>query len=360
VIKFEVLGEVTAQQDDWRADLAPQHQLMLAALVIAGGKWVAGDVLGRALDPDGVAVSENGLKRVASELRTRLSPVVSSRAPLSGGKGAYCFPLEPEQADVLRFDQRLAAARRASGDERIRLLRKALAEWGTDGSSLYGGYPLFKLSGPWVEGTRLTLQTRYRTAVLECIEHDMNYGLYDSVMQECDQLVNDIDAMKDNKFVMLWMLATYLAGQGARALQNYDRACKYTQRHLGAELHEDIRHLAEQIQCGDPMLSGLTRFLDSSYALVRAPLNRSAVAATPAVPPEGHSSIPHLVSSDPVSSERTAVSEPSITFNIGGTASVGSAIARNEGHVTIHMGAATEPVASDATGTEPNGTDREE
>jgi DNA-binding SARP family transcriptional activator len=364
VIKFEVFGAVTAQQDDWRADLTPQQQLMLAALVIAGGKWVAGDVLRRALDRDGVAVSEDGVKRVASELRTRLSPVVSSRAPLSGGKGAYCFPLKPEQADVLRFDQRLAAAELASGDDHIRLLREALAEWGTGGSSLYGGYPLFGLSGPWVEGTRVTLQTKYRNAVLKCVEHDVNCGLYDSAMQECDQLVTDIDAMKDNKFVMFWMLATHLAGQGARALQNYGRARDYTKRHLGreAELNEDVRRLAEQIQRGDPMLSGLTRLPDSPYALVRAPLDLSAAAAAPApaVQPEGHSIIPHPVSSDPVGSERTSVSEPSITFNIGGTASVGSAIARNEGHVTIHMGAAAEPVAGDAGDIEPNGADCEE
>ena len=41
MIKFEILGPVRAWQGSWEADLSPQQQLLLSALVIAEGKRVS-------------------------------------------------------------------------------------------------------------------------------------------------------------------------------------------------------------------------------------------------------------------------------------------------------------------------------
>jgi DNA-binding SARP family transcriptional activator len=352
-MKFEVLGKVTARQGDREADLRTQPQLMLAALIIAGGRPVPGDMLEHALGWDEMEEPPaRGLKGVASDLRTKLSsvsPGLSVRMPRPVGSGGYEFPLEPKQADVLRFRTGVADARRASGDDGARLMRKALAEWGPSAGGLYGGQPLLGLPRSWAGSTRHGLRREHRDAVLDCLRHDLDVGRHQDVMRECDQLVADAEALGDDEFVVVWMLATYRSGHPSWAEDIFRRAAAYAENCLALQPSQRLHQLAEMIQDDDPRLGAP----DCLPAVLPAAKSQ-APNATPFAPAPAHRM------SSPASDERKAVSEPSITFNIGGNASVGSAIARNDGHVTVHLGAAavTDPVADDDG--DPDTADRDE
>ena len=347
MIKFEVLGEVAAREDGWKADLKPQQQLMLARLVIANGAMVPWYELDYALEWDADTRPARGFKGVAHDLRAALNPEPPTKRmpPYGRETTGYKFPLESEeQADILRFRAAVTVAHRASGDGRARLMRAARTEWGPAAAGLFGGHPLNGLNGTWAESTRNTLRNEYRNVVMECLKQDMVAGRHQLVMRQCGQLGDDSEALDDREFVALWMLATYRSSQPTWAHDIFRKAADYARRTHGQEPDRELRDLAESIRTGNPELKargGLADFL--------AGLGCGVPAAAP---------IQARRISQPVESERTAVTEPGITFHIGDNASVGSAIARNEGHVTIHMGAAAKPVAGDAGDIEPNGADR--
>jgi DNA-binding SARP family transcriptional activator len=355
VINFKVLGKVAAWEDDWEAGLGEQLQRMLARLIMQKGEPVSEAQLKYALGWE--KVPERGLKGVANDLRRALTPAMASKALVSTRGGAYQLALDPDQADVLRFRARVSAADPTSGADRVQCLRRALAEWGPDAHGLYGGLPLRDLDGAWAKRTRDALRGEYRDALLECVRHDMHCGRYQLVMQECGQLIaDDPDAQGDSEFIEVRILSIYWSGDPVRAIRIFEEAENYARSFLKKELSMPLRRRAEQMRHEDPQLDALKRLPDSSYTLVPVVPNLPAVAMAPAsaIPSQVHG-IPQ-----PVSNERTPVSEPSITFNIGGTASVGSAIARNDGHVTINVGAATDPVVGVADGSEPDDEDRED
>lgn len=348
MINFEVLGRVTARQDDWEAHLQPLQQLMLAAVVIAGGALVPRYELEHALGWDEKdEPPKDGLKRVASDLRVQLRPALPSAGPLHCGDGGYRLPLQPEQADVLRFRAGVSNAQRASGPDRARL-REALAEWGPGAVGLHGGHPLSGLPGTWADSTRTALRGEYRDAVLECIKQDMSDGRYEMVMRECLDLATDSEALGEDKFVEIWMLASYWAGHRTRAELIFRQAADFVSRSLRLEPSARLRRLAELIRDQDPQLGGPDGRLDLAFVAAPEVLNVPAVAPAPAC------SLPRSVST-----ERKAMDESSITINISGTASVGSAIGRNDGDVTIHMAAASDP-SGDLGDDEPDRADREE
>ena len=355
MINFEVLGRVTAWQDGWEASLQTQQQLMLARLAIAGGTLVPGSELQHALGWDELdLLPSRGVKQVASELRSRLSPALSNRAPLPGGDGAYRLPLEPEQVDVLRFQAGVAKAKKMKGPDRAKLMREALAEWGPGAAGLCGGHPLSSLPGTWADTTRWGLQQEYRNVVMECIKQDASDGQYETVSQECRRLATeDPKALGVEEFVKEWMRAAYLSGQRTLALEIFSKADEFARRSPVLERSEELSRLAERIRHRDPR-PGVPDSLPVS----------AAVAVPRVVVPDignGPTAAPRLVHGlqSSVSTERTAMGESNITFNIGDAARVGSAIGRNEGDVTIHMGAATEPSGDLDDDGEPESADRE-
>ena len=81
-MNIEVLGKVAARHDGEKVELRRQQEIMLAVLVIEEGKPVSRDTLVRAFGWEDKKREEkepeytSGLKRVASELRTRLKPTL--------------------------------------------------------------------------------------------------------------------------------------------------------------------------------------------------------------------------------------------------------------------------------------------
>ncbi|RKS77130.1 hypothetical protein BZB76_2504 [Actinomadura pelletieri DSM 43383] len=203
MINFEVLGRVTAWRENRVAKLQPVQQLLLARLVVAGGREVSRAELERAVW-DG-AEPETGLKRVAHEVRFQLRALLPEDAPdpLPATAAGYVLPMDEDGADALRFAARLRAARDADAGETVPLLRAALREWGANASGLYGGQPLAGLGGAWAEQTRSALRSAYRDARFRCVQADMREHRYEQLVWECDRLATDLDALHDEDFVEL-------------------------------------------------------------------------------------------------------------------------------------------------------------
>jgi DNA-binding SARP family transcriptional activator len=361
VVNFEILGPVRAWEDGWEATLQPRQQLMLAALVIAGGALVSWSELERALGWDERKQPvTRGPKGVAHELRAQLRPALPDGGPTSGGDGAYRLPIDQRQADVLRFRAGVAQAQRAAGPDRPRLLRAALSEWGPGAVGLYGGYPLSGLPGAWADGIRARLRQEHRDAVLDCIGQDMDGGQYESVMRECSGFASDPDALTDDTFVEKWMLASYWSGERTRAEQVFRQAAMVTERSLGAAPSRRLRVLAEAIRDEDSRLGVPATLLDRAVVAVRGAVSVPVAEVSTPLPAPGDPSA-QASSEWQVSTERTAVSESSVTFTIAGNAQVSdsSLIGVNKGTVTIYS--APDEAASDQADGEtgdPEGPDR--
>ncbi len=308
MINFEILGTVTARQDEWAADLKPQQQLLLAKLVIARGALVRRADLEEALWDLRMPYPDGGLKRVVAELRAHLRPTLPDGGPEHGGGGAYRLPLAEQQADVLRFRAKTTEAYRREGQESVTLMHQALREWGPDAAGLHGGYPLSGLMGIWAGNTRDTLRAEYRDAVVHCLRHDTDSGRHDLVLRECDQLAAaGLEALHDEEFLELWMRAAYCAGQRARAEQIFRRAAD-SAAHLDSPLGGRLQRLAELIRDEDPRLSG-------------------------------PGDVPAPAASYPISkiNDGSMVSDPNAIFSNSDQVKVGSQIYRNDGSLIIHM-----------------------
>jgi DNA-binding SARP family transcriptional activator len=242
VISFEVLGEVTAQEDAWVARLSTQQQHLLAALVLGGGAPVTRGRLEEILWDFRAPYPEKGIARVAHELRVILQEAAPGADLVPSSHGGYRLLMTPEQADVVRFRASAAEARRASGLASAQFMRQALREWGSTAAGLHGGNPLEGLPGQWADSTRHLLRTQYRDAVIHCLAYGISCHDYGPVLAECEQRAADsAPVLLDEEFVGCWILAAAHAGDLARARTIYRRAqdaAEYAGEHLGSSLHQ--------------------------------------------------------------------------------------------------------------------------
>src|SRR3954453_316600 len=127
MVEFRLLGPLELTRDGRPLPLAGQRQrAIVAVLVLAANRLVPTDRLVDALwggqPPRTAAVS---LRNALVELRKLLGPeALETRAP------GYVLHVDPQNVDLLRFEQAVGRARAAGAPaERAALLREALAEW---------------------------------------------------------------------------------------------------------------------------------------------------------------------------------------------------------------------------------------
>lgn len=254
MISFEVLGAVTAKRDDWAARLSRQQQVMLAVLVIDGAaREVSDGHLSEALWEFGL-YPEGGLKRVASELRRELDQVPGS-GPVREN-GGYRLPVAVGQADLRRFQAKFAEASGAEASgagarAAAALAREALGEWGPSAGGLHGGEPLRGLPGHWASITRDQLRLQYRDAALSYLGNCLRGGDPGLVLRECvKRAAEDLEALRDEEFLTLWMNAASQTGRTDHALRVFRRA-QQAAAHAGEPLGADLQRLATRLRDGD-------------------------------------------------------------------------------------------------------------
>lgn len=255
MLNFEVLGRVTAWRDGWVADLTTKQQHLVAVLALAGGRPVARTRL------EDILWGERGepgtsLNRVAAEVRRQLRPAFDGPDPVPGDGAGYRLVTGEDQVDALRFRARTRAADQADGPQAAGLLRDALAEWGEPVGGLYGGEPLSGLPGQWADNIRAKLRAEYRDARLQCLRQQMREARFELTLDQCEQLADGPEALVDEPFVELWMLAAHHCGQRARAAQVFRRADKAAGLRLGVPATERLRQLDKMIREDSPRLRG--------------------------------------------------------------------------------------------------------
>ncbi len=256
MISYEILETVTARQGDWVATLTPQQQLLLARLVYAKGAGVRKYELQRVIWDQGM-VPDGAVRRLVYEVRGVLRDAVPDSESVVSNGDVYRLPLEDRQVDALRFAAKLEEADNSAGAEQARLTREALEEWGPRASGLFGGYPLLGLDGSWAHATRRKLRTRYRDAVIDSLRRDAAAEDYASLLGKCARLAADDredldrkapqDAMRDNDFLVLWMLAAYRSDQPERAEEVLRQAADAATR-SGRPVSADLQRRAQQMR----------------------------------------------------------------------------------------------------------------
>jgi hypothetical protein len=253
VVNVTILGPVTASWDDEKADLAPQHQLLLARLVYAGGKRVDQRDLMSVL-----TLSDAGLRRVIAELRSHLKVVMPVTNPIPNENHGYRLVIDEQQADVFRFRAKRDEALLVPGAAGVRLMREALREWGPDSAGLFGDCALMGLSGHWADTTRFQLGSDHRHAVIGCLQQEFDDGLYPQVLAECERRGAGQErpargghrpqvALLDEEFVELWMRAAWRCGRPARAEEIGQWALEAVGR-LDKPADFEVRRLLERVR----------------------------------------------------------------------------------------------------------------
>src|SRR5947208_7409489 len=125
-MEFRLLGSFELRDGDRVVELPRQkHRALLAALLLRAGEVVPADrLIGDLWGEFTPSSARASLQNFVSQLRRTLGPDV-----LVTRQGGYVLQVGPGEFDLARFQQLVAEADEAAGDDRIAALRRALALW---------------------------------------------------------------------------------------------------------------------------------------------------------------------------------------------------------------------------------------
>lgn len=233
-----------------------KQRMLLASLVAELNRPVPVDRLVAALWGDGPpAAVETTLRSLVSRLRRVLAsiPPGQGEAPIEiiGQDAAYLLRADPGCVDAHRFEEDVAAGRRAlsAGDplEASRCFRAGLARW--RGPALT---ELADVEGARPEANRLE---EARVAALEYLaDAELAAGDPPAAQATMESVVAD-HPLREAAWGRL-MLALYRQGRQADALRVYQRARRMLVEELGVEPGPELRKLEQQVLAQSPELEG--------------------------------------------------------------------------------------------------------
>ncbi|MGH3713698.1 MAG: BTAD domain-containing putative transcriptional regulator [Micromonosporaceae bacterium] len=259
-VQVRLLGPVELSIDGQLVDAgSPKQRCVLAVLGLAAGS---------AVRPETLIDRVWGEAPPRSARDTLYTHIARLRALLPAGvldRGSAGYTLTAE-VDALRFRELVDQSRRASDQDKPRLLREAIGLW--------RGVPLTGISGEWAETVRDSLDRLRLDALVDRIDLDLR------AVRVAPELIGELTDLVaayplKERFAGRLMKALYRGDRAEEALSVYER----TRRHLAEELGNDpgpeLRRLHQQILRQDPALGGLA-------AAIQAPVPRQLPIA-PAV-----------------------------------------------------------------------------
>jgi DNA-binding SARP family transcriptional activator len=232
--EFRILGPLEVRSEDGPIALGgPRQRALLAALLLRAGRVVPIEQLVDELygaEPPKTATTS--IQNAVVALRKALGPdVLVTRPP------GYLLAVTPDQVDARRFEQLLADARAASGDERRALLARGLDLW--------RGPPLAEFAfEEWAQTEARRLDELRLVAVEEQLAVDIELGRPADVVPQLESLVRE-HPLRERPCELL-MRALYAAGRQADALAEYD-AHRAALDELGLEPGAAVRTLQAAI-----------------------------------------------------------------------------------------------------------------
>jgi DNA-binding SARP family transcriptional activator len=223
-----------------------KQRALLALLALQRGQPVSADRLIDHLWGDGeVANPANALQAQIAQLRRSLgaAAIVTSEA-------GYALEIGPDDVDLVRFEQLVAAGRRLLEEGEVALASAALGE----ALALRRGEPLgeFAYAG-FADVERAHLDELTLVATEARAGADLALGLHGELVGELEALCRE-HPLRERLWELL-ILALYRAGRQAEALRAYTDARDRLVDELGIEPGRALRELQSRVLAQDPALS---------------------------------------------------------------------------------------------------------
>ncbi len=243
---MRVLGPVEVVGGNGRAALTSKQRRLLAALVLADGRFRTVDELVDALWGEAPPASGAKLVQVyVSQLRKSLP----EPARIVTGSGAYALDAPPDAVDARRFERLVleAAAARADGNHPLAasLAEQALALWR---GRPYGDLAYEELARAEAE----RLEELRLSALEERIEAQLALGRHVELLGETLSLAGEHPFRE--RLQGAAMLALYRSGRQTDALAHFAATRSWLRDELGLEPGAELRELQRRILQQDPSL----------------------------------------------------------------------------------------------------------
>ncbi len=244
-VEFHLLGPLGAVQDGRPVQLGgPRQRLVLAHLLLSANRVVSmEELVDRVWDGDPPQAARNTIQSYVSHLRAALGvDRIEGRVP------GYVLHAEPEQLDVLRFEQLLRHARRQAATEP----REAVATFGA-ALELWRGSPLSDLSdAPSLTGEIARLHELRLAALEDLLAARLAIGEHAEALPDLERITLQ-HPLRERLWAHL-LLARYRSGRQADALEGYRRAQEILSEELGIDPSQELQDLHRRMLQQDPAL----------------------------------------------------------------------------------------------------------
>ena len=247
MLHYRLLGPLEVVDDDGRRiDVGGrQPRILLAVLLVAGGRRVAVDAMADAIWSGVPPASATGtVQSYVSRLRRRLGP-----EHLSWDDAGYQLDVAAEAVDARRFEALAEEGRTLLAAGRAEQARAVLQE----AEALWRGPALADFADlEFAMGTAARLEQRRLSAIEDRLAADMALGRHAAVIGELTELVS-ANPLREGLQVQL-ALALYRSGRQAEALRSLAGAGRTLREELGIEPGRQLQELEAAILAHDPSL----------------------------------------------------------------------------------------------------------
>ena len=244
-LEFRLLGPLEVTDGGRPVTLGgPRQRLVLAHLLLSANRIVTmEELIERVWDEEPPHAARNTIQSYVSHLRA-----VLGAERIEGRTPGYVVHAEPEELDVLRFEQLLRRSRRqlpTEPREAVTTIDEALELW--------RGSPLSDLAdSPSLTGEIARLQELRTAAVEDLVAARLSMGEHAEVLPDLERMVAE-HPLRERLWTHL-VLARYRAGRQAEALDGFRRAQELLADELGIDPSPELQDLQRRILQQDPTL----------------------------------------------------------------------------------------------------------
>ena len=234
---YGLLGPVEVRVDDRAVELTSASQrLVLAMLLLGASQLVPADQLmdelwGEALPRDPPAA----LRTQISRLRRALGPAGGSLVTADGG---YRLSLQRRQLDATRFEDALAAATQAAGEQGLAILDEALGLWRGPALAEFADRPFARPEAVRLDELRVVARERRAELVL-------SLGSAEDAVADLQAIVAEHPERERARGLL--MQALYQGGRHTEALATFRSWRGYLSEDLGLDPSPVLERIEQDI-----------------------------------------------------------------------------------------------------------------